>query len=492
LTNGRGRVAVYFEACADVEARNMRLDGFQGGGTLSEACLDVRYDNIRVNGIDPSIAVVEGTNSGFTACYFSRTRRGTATRIRGLRVRHVIDSLDAYEITGHDCRGINTHRAAFTSHEGVFDLGFSKCRSVGCYGGALIRAFTAAIEGCDFMGYAYAISTGGMLASEGQGTLSIKDCPRLKIDGLGTVFETAVVINGVYERFEFSNSHAKAAHVAIYFQTPLIKNVIINGGSLSAATPIEIAYPTGSENLDYFRGFKVHGTEMLDYTGSMIKFRGSELITAPADIIRLIDITGIPVSEGSGGGFDFSNAGWYGENVLVRGCGQPGDSSAVMSPPSQPYRWKAAPIVEQNDEFNTANRTHRIIGRNTSASWASGGTVLKGQRLLRTQPNTATTGEWIVTTSGTEGTLTGVTSSIDVGVSTTTVNLTGNAIDKVYPGCYLTINGAGAASANLATRVTSVAADYSSCTIETAASTTVSGATTAYRAPVFTVYATTS
>ena len=121
-----------------------------------------------------------------------------------------------------------------------------------------------------------------------------------------------------------------------------------------------------------------------------------------------------------------------------------------------------------------------------------GGTVLKGQRLLRTQPDTATTGEWIVTTSGTEGTLTGVTTSVDAGVSTTTANLSGNAIDKVYPGCYITINGAGVASANLSTRVTAVAADYSSCTIETAASTTVSGATTSYRAPVFTVYATTS
>jgi hypothetical protein len=37
-----------------------------------------------------------------------------------------------------------------------------------------------------------------------------------------------------------------------------------------------------------------------------------------------------------------------------------------------------------------------------------------------------------------------------------------------------------------------VAADYSSCTIETAASTTVVAAVTAYRAPVFTAFATTS
>jgi len=491
LTNGMGQCGLYFTACADVEVEGTNFDGFQGINIYTDGCMDVSVDNLDIEGIAESETIVEGQNSGFYGVYFARTRRGTATRVKGTRVRHVIDAIDSYEITQETCRAARTHRGAFGSHEGVYDLIVSNCRAVDCYSGGVNRAFTSIWENNDFDALTTAaITTATMLAADAAGRLIVRGGKLRARSGSSGV---GINSTGVYSPLIVEGVDITAVGTGMILQTAKIANLIFRDNTVDAPTGLATSYPTGSENLDYFIGAVIDDNTFLNYTVNAVTLRGSELITAPADRIYIRGNVGIPVNAGSGNGYILRAEGWYGDDIEVSDNTQLGDASAVVSIcPSAPWLIRSAPTVERNTNSPKTNNTHRIIGENTSASYVSGATVLAGQILQRTRPGTATIFGYIVTTAGTEGTLSGVTTSVDIGVSTTTANLTGNTVSKVYPGCYITITGAGVASANLSTRVTAVAADYNSCTIETAASTTVSGATTAYRAPVFTAFATTS
>lgn len=491
LANGTGRCGVFFEAAAQCGVEGAIFRGFQGIAVFSDSAADIYADNLTIYGIDDDVTITEGQNSGFYGVYFIRTRRGTATEINGIRVRHVIDASDAFEITEHNCRGSRTHRAAFGSHEGVHELHVSNCRATDCYAGGVVRAFTSTWENNNFDAVTTAaMSTAVMLATEASGSLIIRGG---KLRSRSATFAVGISVTGIFNPLIIDGVDIVGDTAGVYMQCSKIQNLLVRNCTTRSTNGVNIVYPTGSENLDFISGVVIEDNTFINYTGNMVTFRGSELITAPADRIYIRRNTGIPVAASSGNGILLRAEGWYGDDIEISDNAQLGDTSAVVSiSPSQPYRVRSAPVVERNTNTPKTNNTHRVIGENTSGSYVSGATVLAGQILQRTRPGTATTFGWIVTTSGTEGTLSGVTSTIDVGVSTTNVALSGNAVDKVYPGCYITINGAGAASANLNTRVTAVAADYSSCTIETAASTSVTGATTAYRAPVFTAFATTS
>lgn len=487
LGNGFGQCGVYFYGVNRAKIENVEFDGFQGIAVYADSCLDVEWDRGYVKGAPDSVTINEGTNSGFSALLVARCRRVRGRNITGIRVRHVVDANETYDLLEENCTGLSTHRGAFGSHEGVFDLRIVNCNTRNCYSGVINRAFSCIVDGCDLDATIAAITTATMLASQAKGRFVIRNTKCRVSNPVGT--EYGVNITGVYEYLEITNPDIKTNDFGVYLQTPYIKNVFMDGGVIDAEVGFTNAYPTGSENLDYFNGLHIKATRFLNYTQSAVILRGSELITAPADNFVFELGMCLPSPGASGNAVLLRSEGWYGDNVLFVRPMQWGDTSAPVSVcPGQPYRIMSAPVIigGTHGTLKTAD-THGVIGSNTSASYVSGATVLKGQILLRNQTVSGQPGQWHVGTGGTEGTLTGVTTSIDIGVSTTTANLTGNDATKVYPGCYITINGAGPAGANLSVRVLTVSADYATATIDTAASTTVSGATTSYRAPTFTV-----
>jgi hypothetical protein len=488
LANGTGRCGVYFEGVAQGEVRGAIFRGFQGIAVLTESCADIYADDLTIYGIDEGVTITEGQNSGFYGVYFIRSRRGTATNINGIRVRHVIDGSDTFEMLQDNCRGSRTHRAAFGTHEGVHELVVSNCRATDCYAGGVVRAFTSTWDNNNFDAVTGpVITTSIMLATEAAGRLIIRGG---KLRSRSLTLAAGVSVSGVFDPLIIDGVDMVTPSAGVYMACSKVSNLIVRNCTISGEG-VNIVYPTGAENLDYISGVVIENNTFLNYTNNAVSIRGSELITAPADRIFIRKNTGIPVS--SGNAIILRAEGWYGEQIEISDNTQLGDTSSVVSIcPAAPWLIKSAPVVERNTESTKSGNTHRTIGANTSASYVSGATVLKGQVLNRSQPGTATIFGYIVTTAGTEGTLSGVTSSIDIGVSTTTVNLTGNSVSKVYPGCYITVAGAGVAAATLQTRITAVAADYSTATLETAASTTVVAAVTAYRAPVFTAFATTS
>jgi hypothetical protein len=491
LDNSIGQCGLWFENVAGARIRGTTFDGFQGIAVGTETCTDIVCDDLTMYGIADSATIVEGENSGFYGIVFLRSRRCSTSRIHGIRVRHVIDATFCIDVSQEDCLGARTHRGAFGSHEGTHELIVNNCRAVDCYAGGVSRAFTSIWTNNNFdANGGAAITTSEMLASGAVGTMVVKDN---KLRSRSVSFGVGVSITGVFSPLVIADNEMTTPTAGVRFDTAKISNVIIRNNDIDGAFGVDVEYPTGAENLDFFSGMVIEDNRFTNYTSNAVDLRGSELITAPANRIFIRRNMGIPSPGASGSGYLLRANGWYGEDIEITDNTQLGDTSVVVSIcPSAPWLITSAPVVERNTESTKSTNTHRVVGSNTSASYVSGATVLKGQILQRSQPGTATIFGYIVTTAGTEGTLSGVTSSIDIGVSTTTVNLSGNTISKVYPGCYITVAGAGVAAATLQTRITAVAADYSTATLETAASTTVVAAVTAYRAPVFTAFATTS
>lgn len=146
------------------------------------------------------------------------------------------------------------------------------------------------------------------------------------------------------------------------------------------------------------------------------------------------------------------------------------------------HRYTQIPVIDQ---------TRNIVGRATSSgfaslSWGPGSgstqksTFRQGMRVLNDAIDAGEYAEWIITTAGTMGTITsGTTGSITSGSPTLTINA--NDDYRIFPGCYITVAGAGAASANLSARVTAISG--TTITLDTNASTSVTNAAVSYTPP---------
>lgn len=173
-------------------------------------------------------------------------------------------------------------------------------------------------------------------------------------------------------------------------------------------------------------------------------------------------------------------SGWYDGSAIELG---PNDHDATASTRAVDlgdlYRWTQMPLRDKD---------RSIVGTATSAalaspSWGSSSaktTLIAGMRIVNSSPAAGAYSEWIVTSSGTMGTITvGTTGSITSGSTTLTVNA--NDDFRLFPGARITIAGAGVASANLSTYVTAVSG--TTITVANAASTSVTDAAISYTAP---------
>jgi hypothetical protein len=214
----------------------------------------------------------------------------------------------------------------------------------------------------------------------------------------------------------------------------------------------------------------------------MIHFRGAAYPSLPAENIKITDNLGIPVPEGSGNGILLRAEGYYGENIVIRGNTQWGDSSATVSiTPSQMYRVMAHPVVEWNDEFVKTSQGTRAIGYSVTGAAVAGATHLRGQMFVRSIATSGAPNSWHVTSEGTDGSISGVTGSISA--ASTTLALTGNDATKAFNGSYVNIAGAGVAGATLTARIVAISDDFATATLGVAASTTVSGAAVSRKTP---------
>jgi hypothetical protein len=484
MSNGFGRVAISAYGVAQFTVRDVVTDGFQGFAIVTDYAVDVGVYNCDMVGIGDTVAITEGQNSSFYGVYFYRTRRGLVHGCRGVRVRHLADAAEGYAITQSNNWAVDTHRAAFGSHEEVHDLQITGNHAQGCYAGALVRAWTCDIDGNTFDGDGRAINTATTNDAYSPGRLKITN-NRLRTHDAS--FGASVDILGMYEPLIISNNEIVQPNgYGIWLNAERINNALVannnimfTGGSGTMGVAVE--------KQPYIKNLVIRGNVVSGYTGSAVIMDGATNPSDPAEFIVVEGNTGFASSGASGVGFRLNTDGYFGNSIVFKNNVHLNDSSAVLNLCSgQEYRLASAPIAEGNVGWPKVG-VHEVIGSNTSAAHTGKSTVLTGQRILRFPVVTGSPYMWYVSTAGTEGTIAGVTGDITSG--TTALTLTGNSADKVRLGAYLTITGAGVAAADLVARVTAIADDFASCTIDTAASTTVSGTAIALRNPTITASA---
>jgi hypothetical protein len=144
------------------------------------------------------------------------------------------------------------------------------------------------------------------------------------------------------------------------------------------------------------------------------------------------------------------------------------------------YLFSDWPIVGDNNFYSSSQG---IIALQSTNNLLSKQTALLGQRILNSEPAPTEYIGWVCTTAGTGGT---IARTGDISATSTTLTVDDNSTFDVFVGCYLSIAGAGVASAALIARV--IAVTGAVATLDTAASTTVTGAAVTYSAAVMKGY----
>jgi hypothetical protein len=324
-----------------------------------------------------------------------------------------------------------THRAAFGSHEEVYGLTVVDNIAQDCVNGIVCRAFTSSIVSNHFDNCSGpAVTTATMTSSDNSGVLIATGN---KLNSVATTNGT-VQISGNYSPLVLNanfieNAGVPATGPAIRFNTQKIVNAVVKGNTINAGVGVDVLPP--SSVMPTCVGLDISGNTVVSYTGNMVSLRGSTVASTPADNIRIAENFGVPTLESSGNGIIVRDEGFYGENVVIRENSQFGDSSTVVNIAASGWRMRAHPIVEHNDETNKGLMGNRSIAYGTAGTVASNVTVNRGGIIERTNPTTGAPSFWVVTTQGTEGTITGVTG--DIASGSTVLTLTGNDQTRLMP-----------------------------------------------------------
>jgi hypothetical protein len=495
LTNGLGPCGIWGNFVENIVIQNCKFYGFQGIAVGIDGTRDLVVSDCYFEGIDANTTIVEGQNSSFYAAYAFRARRVLFTRCIGQRVRHLYDGAEVYQFVQSDSNASNTHKAAYGSHEEVYDLDIVGNVSYGCYAGVVLRCLTANVTGNTFtagtannvkwVGYEanLGINTADMLYTDPGQARFVINSNRIYSYGTGT---GAISITASVDQLTISDNLLVGDNPSVQFNNAdaNLKNVVITGNVFTfnggAPTTSAVSFTTTSGINGVVNGVLIAHNVANGYGGNMISLYGATNVAAPADNIKITDNLGISATQASGNGIILRNGGFYGEHIVIRGNSQWNDDSAVVSVcPGQTYRLRAFPVVELNDENVNTSQGNRAVayGASSTPTILDDATLFRGSVIQNTLSSAGGPNYWVVTTGGTNGTITGVTGAITAG--TNILTLSGNAGGtNVYAGCFITVVGAGVAGANLVrVRVESIDPTFTTATLSSNASTTVSTAT---------------
>ncbi len=492
LANGLGPIGVSGNYVENMTVKNCKFYGFQGVSVWIEGGCDAVVKDCYFDGIDPNIPIVEGQNSGFYGAYAVRMARALMTGCVGQRVRKVFDGSEVNQFIQSNSIGSNTHRAAFGSHEEVYNLNVVGCTTYSCYQGCNLRALTANVTGNTFIGgdaSENAVGTGDMLYTDpgraqyiissnrfystttGSGAFTLSCCSDLLIIANNTS-------EGNNPGIELGGTNAS------YVNTSITGNIFLFGPTPFTAAAINVIAASGVDGP--FQGLLIANNTSRGHISNMISLNGCADPTNPADYIKITDNVGLGVTPTAGNLVILRNGGYYGESIVIRGNTQWVDASAAVSICSgEQYRLRAYPVVELNDETNKNLQGNRVVaaGASSSPTVLNNATLFPQAVIESTVAAAGSTNYWLVTTAGTNGSIAGVTGDITAGSNVLT--LTGNDNTKVYNGSYINVAGAGVAGAALTrVRVESVNAGFTQVTLSSNASTTVTGAAISRANPV--------
>lgn len=496
LANGNGPCGIWGSGVENITIKDCKFYGFQGIAVGIEWTQDLTVSDCYFEGVSATTVITEGQNSGFYAAYAFIARRVLFTKCVGQRVRHLFDGFMTFQFVQSDSVANNTHRAAFGSHENVYDLDVVGNVSYSCYAGIVLRALTANVTGNTFtagtsnnanwIGYTanLAITMSQMLYSDPGQARFVINSNRVYSYGTGT---GAVSVVGSFDQLTIADNFFVGGNPSVQFNNPDINlnNVVITGNNFlfdgSVANTSAIAMVQAINGT--LRNWVVSNNTARNHTFQLISMYGCNDVTAPADCIKITDNLSLVQAGSAQAAVNLRSLGYYGDNIVIRGNSQWGTTSNVPTVSvcsGQTYRLRGFPVVELNDETLKTNQGNRAVGYGTSSAPTAlnDATLFRGALIENTTASAGGPNYWVVTTAGTNGTIAGVTGSINSG--TNTLTLTGNDETKVYAGSYITVAGAGLTRV----RVDSIDATFTIATLSSNASSTVTGAAVSRANPV--------
>jgi hypothetical protein len=496
LANSAGPCGIYGQGVDNICVKNCRFYGFQGIAAYVEYVQDFTVSDCYFEGVDPTVVITEGQNSGFYAAYATYARRVIFTRCVGQRVRHLYDGFMAFQFVQSDSVANNTHRAAFGSHENTYDLDIVGNVSYSCYAFVTLRALTANMTGntCtagtinnpNWVGFTQnqAITMSQMLYTDPGQARFIINSNRIYSYGTGTGAFAGVAS---FDQLVIADNLFVGGNPSIQFNNPDINlnNVIITGnnflfdGSVANTSVITMIQAINGT----LRNWIVSNNTARNHTFQLLSMYGCTDVTNPADCIKITDNLSVVALGSSQAAINLRAQGFYGDNIVIRGNSLWGANAfvpAVSVCVGQTYRLRSFPVVELNDESTKTDQSNRAVAyaSSTTPTVLNNATLFRGSVIENTASSAGGPNYWVVTTVGTNGTIAGVTGGITSG--TNTLTLTGNDQTKVYSGSYITVAGAGLTRV----RVNSIDATFTTATLSSNATSTVTGAAVSRANPV--------
>jgi hypothetical protein len=469
LSNGRGQQAFFFYGVVNVSVKKSIVKNMYANAMSTERCINVVFDKNEITGRDYNVVPVEGVNSSWYGMYGIRSRNVKMSKNTGLRTRHLCDAAQCINVTQTLNESTDSHRAAFGTHEAVFNCIIKTNTCFSGYSGLTFRAYNGIVHG-NILIADTAITTSVMDSGYIAGPLSIKN------NYMETTNTSAnMYISGMHSLLSISNNEIIAAGAGIWISAVDIINTSIKGNVISAASSgVEIA-----NNKIIIDGLTISNNEIYNYTVNGLKIRGAINASSPAKNIKVSNNTFLPVFEGATAAVLFRQEGYYGDGVIISLNTGRNDSSVTVQL-QDIANFSSHPIVEFNDAFQTTN-TNRVIWDNSSATLADRATVLRGSIINKTAPASGQPSSYTVTSEGTYGTVTGVTGAITA--ASNQLVLTGNTSAKILAGQFINVAGSGSGGVSKPYRVLAISDDLTTCTLGDTAATTVSGEAISFKAP---------
>lgn len=525
IKNGTGQCLLHAQYAENVRFQNISVTkGFRGVVFWAPYTSDVSVTGNSFRGlVDDSFVPTENVNSGWYPMYLSQGRDYRVMNNVFNRTRHGPDGNECFNYVQTGNVAYRTFKAAYGSHQEVYDLTITANTAYDCYGFAVLRAKDATVVGNS----CYASNSNSQPTWGAGGITTTVQTQDTDDPGVLVICDNSFIINAslpasvlvVDAALQSCNISGNSISVrdgaGISVASARMTNVTIGRNNITFTNPDSAAYPGATvyanpshgisvqprrEPSDYAAylgsqvltvnvdGVLMDGNTITNYggtatnpnTGHGILLRGSPTSNNTFNNILVTNNVGRPQTNDSSFFVRVNPGGFIGPNFTISNNTFYGASATKVFgfSSTDEYLFYQAPVLLNNSGHSDASKTHLSVGDYTALG--NGTTLIKGATLNNPQPDAGESGEYIVTASGTTGTLTaGITATTTSGSAT--VTLSGNAAGDgyVYAGSYISIAGA-----NTGVRVLTVSDNYATITLEAAASASVSGAAVTRYAPV--------
>lgn len=480
LDNNRGQSGIFFYGVKDFGVKDTSFNNLYAAAAITERSINGEFDHISMIGRGYDVTPVEGINSSWYGVYAIRSRNVTTTRSSGVRMRHVCDAAQSIDVTQFNNTSTDSHKAAFGSHESVYNLNVSLNSVNGGEAGVAFRAYSGKISQNNITAYT-PITMSNMLSGERGGSLIISGNTQLKSTGSnGTIYVTAA-----FNSLQIKNNNIESSTTdGVKLDSYDLENINISGNDFIGVAGVSHVLPT----LGTFSNITIKNNSFNGYTGRAVQLKGSSLPSLPAENIKISGNDFTPSGDGINA-ILLRGDGYFGDNVYVTDNNQFGSDRAMLSITTY-SRFSSLPVVEQNGQSLKTDQVDRVVNYALSGSVPSGSTVLKGSIITRSTQQSGQPYKWVALTGGTNATFSGITCDTTAGSSSITIY--GNSTTGVIRGSYITIAGAGSGGLDLSARVDSISDDMVTAEIDSTASTTTSAAAVSATSATFGVVSTVS